>query len=420
MQFSRKGFFSVSMPSENVDWLLRNARVGDTPQTVDIAINNGLIKEIDFNLSYQGREEWNLNGSVVLPGLVDAHVHLDKTFSTTFNKSGTLQEAIEVWLQEKPHLTYEGYAARMMQALQIAVSKGTTHLRTHVDVDSTSGFAALEALLDVRERFKPIIDIQIVALGQAGVNDDETEAMQAALEMGADLIGGAPALTPNPEQSIDAVFALAERYDKPIDLHIDETEDASVLTLEYLAEKTIERNMQGRVTAGHCCSLAFVDDETADRVLEKVKQAKLHIITLPSCNLVLMGRGMNPVPRGITRVKELLGAGVNVAAASDNVRDPFNPLGNYDLLHIANLTAHAAHMTGAKELESCLAMITSNAAEVLGLEDYGLFEGGKADLVVVDAVNVMNTLAGVPERLATFKNGELVVRTEVHRTWRDV
>jgi cytosine/creatinine deaminase len=178
--------------------------------------------------------------------------------------------------------------------------------------------------------------------------------------------------------------------------------------------------MQGRVTAGHCCSLAFVDDKTADRVFEKVRQAKLHIITLSSCNLVLMGRGMNPVPRGITRVKELLGAGINVAAASDNVRDPFNPLGNYDLLHIANLTAHAAHMTGDKELEACLAMITSNAAEVLGLENYGLFEGGKADLVVVDAVNIMNTLAGVPERLATFKNGELVVRTEIHRTWRDV
>jgi cytosine/creatinine deaminase len=411
---------SSDAPHDRVDWLLRNARVGDTPKTVDIAIDNGLIKEIDFNLHYQGREEWNLNGNVVLPGLIDAHVHLDKTFSTTFNKSGTLQEAIDVWLQEKPHLTYEGYAARMMQAIQVAVTKGTTHLRTHIDIDSESGFAALESMLDVRERFRHMIDIQVVALGQAGVSAEERQAMQAALEMGADIVGGAPALTPDPNYSIDIVFELAERYGKPIDLHIDETEDANMLTLEYLAEKTIEHEMQGRVTAGHCCSLAFVDDVTADRVIEKIRQAKLHIITLPSCNLVLMGRGLTPVPRGLTRVKELLGAGVNVASASDNVRDPFNPLGNYDLLHIANLTAHAAHMTGAKELETCLNMITSNAAEVLGLGNYGLFEGGKADLVIVDAVNVMNMLAGVPDRLATFKNGELVVRTEVHRTWRDV
>jgi cytosine/creatinine deaminase len=405
--------------SHEVDFLLRNARVGETPQTIDIAIAAGVIKAIDFDLPLKAKEEWDLQGNVVLPGLVDAHVHLDKTFSTTFNKSGTLQEAIDVWREEKPHLTYEGYVARMIQALQVALIKGTTHMRTHIDIDGVSGFAALEAILEVREKFSQMIDIQIVALGQAGLSEEETQAMQAALEMGADIVGGAPSLLPEPRHAIDVIFELAKRYNKPIDLHIDETEDANMLMLEYLAEKTVDHNMQGQVTAGHCCSLAFVDDATADRVIEKVKEAKLNIITLPSCNLVLMGRGTQPVARGLTRVKELLGAGVNVAAASDNVRDPFNPLGNYDLLHIANLTAHAAHMTGAKELEMCLNMVTSNAAEVLGLENYGLFEGGKADLVVVDAVNVMSMLAGVPDRLATFKNGELIVRTEIHRTWRD-
>jgi cytosine/creatinine deaminase len=402
-----------------VDYLLRNARVGETPKTVDIAIHDGLVKAIDFDLPLHGREEWNLNGNIVMPGLVDAHVHLDKTFSTTFNKSGTLQEAIEVWRQEKPHLTYEGYAARMIQALQVAIMKGTTHLRTHIDIDSESGFAALEAVLEVREKFSSLIDLQIVALGQAGLSDEETQAMQAALEMGADIVGGAPALLPDPKGSIDVVFDLAERYNKPIDLHIDETEDPKMLTLEYLADKTLERTMQGLVTAGHCSSLAFVDNATADRIIEKVKEAKLHVVTLPSCNLVLMGRGTHPVARGLTRVKELLGAGVNVAAASDNVRDPFNPLGNYDLLSIANLTAHAAHMTGARELEMCINMVSSNAAEALGLKNYGLFEGAKADLVVVDAVNTMNMLAGVPDRLATFKNGKLVVRTEIHRTWQE-
>lgn len=408
----------MSEESADVDYVLRNARVGETPRTVDIALDGGFIKAIDFDLPFHGREEWNLNGNIVLPGFVDAHVHLDKAFSTTFNKSGTLQEAIDTWRAEKPHLTYEGYTARMMQALQVAVLKGTTHVRTHIDIDSERGFAALEAMLETREKFQHMIDVQVVALGQAGLNDEETQAVQAALEMGADIVGGAPALLPEPQKSIDTIFELAERYGKRIDLHIDETEDPSMLTLEYLAEKTLEQGMQGLITAGHCCSLAFVEDRVADRVIEKVKEAKLHIVTLPSCNLVLMGRGIQPVPRGLTRVKELLGANVNVLAASDNVRDPFNPLGNYDLLHMANLTAHACHMTGASELQMCLNMVTNNAAEALGLENYGLFEGAKADLVVVDAVNVMNMLAGVPERLATFKDGKCIVRTEIHRTWQ--
>jgi cytosine/creatinine deaminase len=408
------------MSEDEVDYLLKNARVGDTPKTVDIALHGGLIKAIDFESPFRARETWNLQGNVVLPGLVDAHVHLDKTFSTTFNKSGTLQEAIEVWQTEKPHLTYEGYLARMMQALQVASLKGTTHLRTHIDIDSESGFAALEAALEAREKYTNTMTIQIVALGQAGLNEEETQAMRAALEMGADVVGGAPALLPDAKGSIDAVFDLARRYHKPIDLHIDETEDPNTLTLEYLAEKTMTAGMQGFVTAGHCCSLEFVSDAVADRVIQKVREAKLHIVTLPSCNLVLMGRGLRPTPRGLTRVKELLGAGVTVAAASDNVRDPFNPLGNYDLLHTANLTAHAAHLTGSSELEQCLRMVSEHPAAVLGLENYGLFEGAKADLVVVDAVNTMNVLAGIPDRLATFKNGELVVRTEIHRTWREV
>jgi cytosine/creatinine deaminase len=401
----------------SADWVLRKARVEATSPLVDIAFNNGVIVAMGEDLDIQGQQEWQLNGLVVLPGLIDSHTHLDKTFSTTFNKSGTLGEAIESWQKEAPRVTYEGYAARAMQAVQLAIAKGTTAMRTHIDINSHEGFRSLEAILEVRERFKKAIDIQIVALGQAGTDDSEKLAMQTAFEMGADLVGGAPSLTPDPKHAIDTVFELAEKYSKPIDLHIDETEDPTMLALEYLAEQTISRGMQGQVTAGHCCSLGFVDDATADRIMEKVKEAKLNIITLPSCNLVLMGRGMNPVPRGLTRVKELWGRGINVAAASDNVRDPFNPLGNYDLMHIANLSAHTAHMTGASELEACLQMVTTHAAATLGLTNYGLYEGAQADLVVFDAVNMLGVLSGVPERLATFKYGQCLVRTEVKRNW---
>jgi cytosine/creatinine deaminase len=404
----------------DVAWVLRKARVDATPHLVDIAIDHEHIQAMGENLPIEGEQEWLLNGMVVLPGLIDTHTHLDKTFSPTFNKSGTLTEAIEHWLQDAPRISYEGYIARAMQALQSAIFKGTTAIRTHIDINNQGKLIALEAMLDVRERFRQALDIQIVALGNPGLSDDENQLMQEALEMGADCVGGAPALMPDPKHCIDKVFELAEKYHKPIDLHIDETEDPKILDLEVLAEQTILRGMQGRVTAGHCCTLGFVDDVVADRVIEKVKEAKLNIITLPSCNLVLMGRGINPKPRGLTRVKELWGQGVNVAAASDNVRDVFNPLGNYDLMQIANLTAHAAHMTGATELEACLQMVTTNAAAILDLPNYGLYEGAQADLVVFDAVNRMNVLAGVPERLATFKRGECLVRSDVRRSWSEV
>lgn len=400
-------------------WVLRGARVETTPQLIDIAIADGVIQAMGEKLPIEGEHEWQLNGLVVLPGLIDAHTHLDKTFSSTLNKSGTLIEAIEQWQKESVRISYEAYLAKAIQALQIAVVKGTTALRTHIDVNCQGGLRAVEAMLEVRQRFAQALDIQIVALGNPGLNDQESQLMCDALALGADCVGGAPSLMPDPKKAIDAALDLAEKHQKPVDLHIDETDDPNILDLEYLAERTIARGMQGWVTASHCCSLAFADLDTSDRVMEKVKAAKLNIITLPSCNLVLIGRGINPKPRGLTRVKELWGRGVNICAASDNVRDPFNSLGNYDLMQIANLTAHAAHMTGASELEACLQMVTSNAAETLGLSNYGLYEGAQADLVIFDAVNLITVLAGIPERLATFKRGQCLVRSEIKRSFSE-
>jgi cytosine deaminase len=160
-----------------------------------------------------------------------------------------------------------------------------------------------------------------------------------------------------------------------------------------------------------------MDDATAGRVMAKVAQAQLHVITLPSCNLVLMGRGMRPAPRGITPVKDLLARGVNVCAASDNVQDPFNPFGAYDLLHTANLNAHVAHMTGEAEIYTCLRMVTTHPARALGLPGLGVVAGAAADLVILDAERVADALISLPARLATFKAGKLIVRTSIERTW---
>lgn len=400
-----------------VDWLLKNATVDAGGRWVDIALDGGKITALDADLPHTARETWDLGGSVVLPGLIDAHVHLDKTYTPAPNRSGTLQEAIAVWKQEKPSLTSESYMERAVRAVRTAVLNGTTAMRTHVDVDAEGDLAALEALFELRDCVEEVIELQIVALGNPGVNKAETAAMRTALELGADLVGGAPALTDDPAGCIDAVFDLAETLGKPIDLHIDETENPEIMTLETLAKQTLLRGFEGRVTAGHCCSLDFASDDHAARVMDKVAEAGLHVVTLPSCNLVLMGRDRHPTPRGVTRVKELLERGVNVAAASDNAHDPFNPLGHYDPLFIANLSAHAAHLTGEAQLETCLKMVTSYAADVLALPNHGLFEGADADLVVLDSSRYTRAVSSLPKRLATFKRGRLVVRQYHQEDW---
>lgn len=400
-----------------LDWILRQARLTDSAPLVDIALAAGRITAIDITLPLTAAHEWNLAGRVVLPGLVDAHTHLDKTYFPLHNQSGTLIEAIEVWRAHKRSRTREQIQATVRRALQTAVANGITAMRSHVDVEATSDLATVETILALREEGREMIDLQLVALGYPGGSAEQKAAMRSALGMGVDYVGGVPALTPDPAAEIDAAFALAEAFGKPIDLHVDETEDPQMLSLARLAEQTVAHGMQGQVTAGHCCSLAFVDQSTAARVIDKVAQAQLHIITLPSCNLVLMGRNHQPIPRGVTRVKELLVRGINVSAASDNVSDPFNPFGSYDLLQIANLNAHLAHLSGEGEIQQSLQMVTHNPAQALGLPNYGVAVGKCADLVVVDTTACLEAVTTMPPRLATFKNGRLLVQTHTERHW---
>ena len=402
-----------------IRYLLRHACVAGWDSLVDIALNDTITaiapSDSPEAAALSAQDVWELAGKVVLPGLVDAHVHLDKTLSTTQNQSGTLLEAIEVWQAHKGQQDAASYHGRALRAVEMALNRGVVAMRSHVDIDPSGDMTALQAVQQLQRQFADYLTIQTVALGQPSNPADR--GMEAALEQGVDLIGGCPALTPDPEACIRAVFALAERSGKAIDLHIDETEDPQMLSLELLAEATIAHGMQGRVTAGHCCSLAFVDDARAREVIAKVAAADMHVVTLPSCNLVLMGRGHQPLPRGLTRVKELLEAGVNVCAASDNVADPFNPFGSYDPLQIANLTAHCAHMSGDAEWPQCLQMVTDAAARSLALPNYGLAVGKHADLVVCDAYSQHEALCGLPARLMLFRHGRLLYHHSLQQHW---
>jgi cytosine/creatinine deaminase len=388
--------------------VLRNARVDDG-QLQDIALESRKIVAISDKLGDSGREERDLEGRVVLPGFVEAHCHIDKTLTIdrVGNAAGTLLEAIHNWIAFKPQLTREDYLARGRRALLMALRMGTTNLRTHVDVDA-NGLLALESVLELKQEFAGRVDMQVVALGGPSLSDAEFAAMQHALEMGADIVGGCPAIRSDPKAEVMRALELAEQFGRLVDLHVDENENPESLALEMLAEETISRGLEGRVTAGHCCSLAFVDDRTAARVIEKVARARINIVTLPACNLVLQGREMNPAPRGLTRVKQLLEAGVNVVTGTDNVQDPFQPLGNYDLLAASNLTALAAHMTGRTQILETLEMTTTRAARVLGLEHHGVRVGCIADLVVIDAQSRLEALAQVSTNRMVIKAGRIL------------
>lgn len=397
---------------------MRQARLSEQLELVDIALTTERISAIAPTLPGTANHEWDLDGRLVLPGLVDAHTHLDKSYAPTHNQSGTLLEAIDVWRAYKGSRSKADVAQTVRHALQTAIANGVTAMRSHVDVEATGDLRTVETILAIREELRGQIDLQLVALGYAGGTAEQRTTIRAALDLGLDYVGGAPALTDDPNADIDAAFALAEATGKTLDLHIDETENSQMRCLAYLAEKTIAHGLQGQVTAGHCCSLAFIDEITAGQIMDRVAVAALQLVTLPSCNLVLMGRNMQPPPRGITRVKELLDRCINIAAASDNVHDPFNPFGNYDLLQIANMNAHVAHMSGSTGITQSLAMVTTYAAKLMGLAGYGIQVGNVADLVIVDTADPLQAVTTIPPRLATFKRGKLLVRTTIDRQWQ--
>jgi cytosine deaminase len=344
----------------------------------------------------------DLQGGIMLPGLVDCHMHLDKAFSLgqVPNISGTLQEAIFNYSQAVPSFRKEQLGGRMLAAARLALSYGTTTIRSHLDFPVHLGrevaFRTVKAALEVREKLSGSMNIQYSLMvpfrgNQAAVD----EAVEEALRMGVDVLGGAPHLASDPEGEISRIFRLAEQYGVPVDLHADESDDPGKRTVLSIAEHTVRYGYQSRVTAGHLCSLSAMDERDAEVVITKMKEASLNAVTLPAVNLYLQGReDRGLVRRGTTRIRELLAAGVPLAAASDNIQDPFHPFGRADLMQIAQITSYAAHMGGAEDLQQLLRMITDIPAGIVGSEGYGIQEGNACNFVVTDAADVTQLLAG--------------------------
>lgn len=406
------------------DLIIRNAAIWGQPEPTDLAISGGIYVEMG-DIGTATAKSIDAGGRLCVPGFVEPHIHLDKVLladSIPVNVSGSLDEAIEILGARKASYSSADIIERAGRIIQSAISNGVTRMRTHIDIDTGCGLTAFDALLDLRSQYVDLIELQIVAFPQKGiVGDPGCEALlRAAMARGADQIGGMPFNEPGPTESrehIEIAFAIARDHDCDVDMHIDETDDPAARTLEMLCDATVAHGWQGRVTAGHTCALAAYPDDYADRVMDKVAAADIHMIANPATNLMLQGRDdPHPRRRGITRVKELLDRGVNMAFGQDNLRDMFYPFGRDDPLELAFLLAHAAHMSQPDEIEAVFDMTTTGGAKVLGLTDYGTNPGCVGDLVVLDAKSPLEAIVEKPDRRYVVRRGRVVAETETRRT----
>ena len=407
-----------------MDLVVKNAKPWRGGEIRNLYIADGKFAEAK---AADGAEVIDAAGRLCVAGFVEPHIHLDKALINEDmrpNVSGTLDEAIEIIWERKRVYDTEEIAARAGRVIRSALANGVTRIRSHVDVDNIGGLRPLEGVAEARRRHGEVMDIQIVAFPQEGIlrNKGAEELMWQAMEAGADVVGGMPFNEKHPQDSarhISIAFEIAKKYDADIDMHVDETDDIGARTLEMLAEQTLEHGWQGRVTAGHTCALAGYDEDYANSVIALVREAGIHMITNPATNLMLQGRlDAQPKRRGITRVKELLVAGINVSFGQDCVEDTFYPFGRVDPLEVGLIAAHAAHMSLPGEIEQVFDMQTNAAARVMRLGDYGFAPGCAADLVILDAANAAEALTKQAARNVVIKNGQIIVTNETKQDWR--
>ena len=402
-----------------LDLLIRNANLPDGRKGMDIAAENGRIVEVGPKIDAQATREIDATDRLAAPPFVDSHFHLDSTLSygqPRVNESGTLLEGIELWGELKPHLTVESIKARAIQLCHWAIARGTLAIRSHVDV-SDDRLLAVNALLEVREEIKPYIDLQLVAFPQDGYfrYPGSAENLRRALDLGVDVVGGIPHFERTMEQgaaSIKALCELAAERALPVDMHCDESDDPFSRHIETLTFHTQRLGLHGRVTGSHLTSMHSMDNYYVSKLLPLMAEARIHVVANPLINITLQGRHDNyPKRRGMTRVKELMQAGINVAFGHDALLDPWYSFGTYDMIEVAHMGLHIAQMTGVDQMREIFEAVTFNGAKALGLEGYGLEAGCHADIVILQARDPQEALRLKPARLFVIRRGRVIAET---------
>jgi cytosine deaminase len=406
-----------------MELIIRNARIRDQEKLQEIGIENGKIAAIRDRVNEKGVNEIDAQGRLTSPAFVNPHIHLDKTLlgermraygSKVFKDFGT---AIRITNDFKRNYTVEDIKHRASRVLESAATFGTTVTVTCVDVGTIGGLTPVKGMLEVKKAVEDFMELHIVAFPQEGILRDPgaEELLYEAMELGADIAGGLPWYEMTDEDAhkhIDIVFTLAKKYNSNILMLVDDTDDVNSRSLEYLAVKTIREGYQGRVTACHCGALAAYNDTYAAKVIGLVREANISVCSNSHISLWVSGL-LDPQPkrRGITRVKELLAAGVNVTSGQDDVNDPYYPFGKPDPLETAFMMCHVGHLREPHELEIAFDMVTKNAAKSVGLINYGLAIGDRADLVIIEASSVHEALRWQPDRAYVIKEGKVIGRS---------
>ncbi len=396
-----------------------NAVIYKNPEASEILVENGKIVEVGNNL--KADETVDLGGKLVTPPFVDSHLHLDYTYTLSQMenvgaKSGTLFEAIENWPVYKKTMTVEGVKKLAMKGIMDEVSHGVQYIKTHVDVTDPN-FTGLKALLELREELKDKVHIQIVSFPQNGMYTYKggVELVEEGLKMGADAVGGIPHYEPAREfgeKSVHDIVNLAIKYDKLIDVHCDETDDPQSRFVELLNALVLMEDYGARTTTSHTCSFGSADNSYAYRMLDLFKKSKMNFTSLPTENAYLQGRqDTYPKRRGLTRVKEFIENGINVAFGQDSINDPWYPAGNGDHMIILDHGIHLAQIMSAADMKTNLDLITCNGAKCLHIQaQYGIEAGKASNFIVLDESSASEAIRNRSSVLASVRNGEFLFK----------
>lgn len=398
------------------DLIVRNANLPDGRQGMDIAATGGKIAAVEKNLKADAQNTIDAGGMLVSPPFVDPHFHMDATLSLgrpRLNTSGTLLEGIALWGELKPIQTVDEIIERAMRYCDLAVSQGLLAIRSHVDVydDELKG---VEALLDVKAKVAPYMDLQLVAFPQDGLYRSPTaeQNLLRALDLGVDVVGGIPHFErtmADGAKSVTALCEIAEKRGLRVDMHCDETDDPHSRHIETLAYETQRLGLQGRVAGSHLTSMHSMDNYYVSKLLPLIEEAGVAAIPNPLINIGIQGRhDTYPKRRGMTRVPELRNCGVPVAFGSDCVMDPWYSLGQADMLEVAHMGLHVAQLTSREEMAWCFDAITDTPAKVLGLDGYGLAPGCNADMIVLQATDPVEAIRLKPTRLHIIRKGKVI------------
>jgi cytosine deaminase len=406
------------------DLIIRNATLPDGRSGLDLVIADGLIQAVGPSIEATAHEEVDAGGRLVSPPFVDCHFHMDATLSLglpRLNRSGTLLEGIALWSELKPLLTHDAVIERALDYCDMAVAQGIGAIRSHVDV-CDDRLLGVEALLEVKARVAPYLDLQLVAFPQDGLyrSANGRANLERALDLGCDVVGGIPHFErtmADGARSVTELLEIAAARGLPADLHCDETDDPNSRHIETVAAETRRLGLAGRVTGSHLTSMHSMDNYYASKLIPLIAEAGVSVIANPLINITIQGRhDTYPKRRGLTRIPELQAAGVPVAFGHDCVMDPWYSLGSGDMLEVAHMAVHAAQLTSLDAMQAAFQAVTTVPAGILGLEGYGLAPGSYADLVLLDAADPIEAIRLKAVRLMVVRRGKVIARTPPRTT----